>query len=47
VLGAVVGQGLELGGQVGHGGDGVNRKMKIIKGYWRVADVCKLTLRQS
>ena len=44
VLGAVVGQGLEFSGQVGHGVDGVNRKkLKSVKGYWRVARVFMLT----
>jgi len=36
VLGTVVGQGLEFGGQVGHGLDGVNRKkIKIVRGCWQ------------
>jgi len=39
---------LEFGGQVGHGFDGVNRKkLKIVRGYWRVVCAFKLTLRQS
>ena len=44
VLGTVVGQGLVFSGQIGHGVDGVNRKkLKSVKGYWRVAWAFKLT----
>jgi len=44
VLGTVAGQSLEFSGQVGHGFDGVNRKkLRNVKGYWRVACEFKLT----
>jgi predicted HAD superfamily phosphohydrolase len=44
VLGTVAGQSLEFSVQVGHGFDGVNRKkLRNVKGYWRVACEFKLT----
>ena len=44
VLGTVVGQGLVFSGQIGHSVDGVNRKkLKSVKGYWRVARIFMLT----
>jgi hypothetical protein len=48
VLGAVVGQGLEFGGQIGHGEKrGKPQKSRRDVGYSRVAQWLKLTLRQS